>query len=226
MPTNLRTSESKFFEQVRIALTNAEAHEEIKNTLASYGMGTVQIAEGWKVYNNARTVWEWTKKEEVESRVAANSFKVKYEAFNNLFKEHRSKVKKFFHKQPQILVMLGVKGNYPIKYNELFDKSGMFYNMIKDNAGIQNEMNKIKLNTTLVNECILLREKLMAERANYDRELGESQNATKSKNTAIAELRNWIENFEAVCKVAFYHKPQLLEVLGMYVSSQNKAYRT
>lgn len=215
----VKTSESKFLERVRISLTNAEANEEIKNTLASYGMGAVRIAEGWNTYNNAKTVWEWTKKEEAESRVAADSYKGKYEAFKTIFHEHRQKTKIYFGKQPQILLILGVNGNFPTKYNELFDKSGLFYNAIKNNADIQNEMSIIKIDAGTVNDCLLLRDKLMAERANYDKELGESQDATKSKNAALSELKDWIEDFEAIAEVAFFHKPQLLEVLGVFVRS-------
>lgn len=219
MTSNLKNSESKFLESVRIALTNAEANEEIKNTLASYGMGQVRIAEGWNIYNNAKTVWEWTKKEEAESKVAADSYKGKYEAFKLIFQEHRYKTKTYFGKKPHILLALGVNGNFPTKYNELFDKSGLFYNTIKNNTDIQNELNLIKIDAITVNECLILRDKLMAERANYDKELGESQDATKSKNAALTELKDWIEDFEAVAEVALYHKPQLLEVLGVFVRS-------
>ncbi|MBN1181298.1 MAG: hypothetical protein JXB49_03355 [Bacteroidales bacterium] len=219
MSTNLFISESKFMERSRIALTNAESHVEIKPALTSYGMDTAKVAEGWKIYNSAKTVWEQNKDEDAESKIASNSYKAKYNELQSLFKRHRDQTLIFFKKQPDILIKLGVTGKFPTKYNEFFDKAKLFYYGIRENKDVQIELNKIKITAKVVVDCIAKYDALLAERANYDKELGESQDATKSKNAALLELKDWMEDFDAIAKVALYDKPQLLEVLGIFVRS-------
>jgi len=58
MSTNLVTSESKFLERARTALTNAVSYEEIKTALADFGMDETKVAEGNAVYNNTKSVWK------------------------------------------------------------------------------------------------------------------------------------------------------------------------
>lgn len=219
MSTNLLTSESKFLERARIALTNAETHAEIKPALESYGMDTDKVAEGMSVYNNAKEVWERNKTEDAESAIASNSYKSSYNQLQVLFKRHRDQVLIFFKKQPDILSSLGVKGRFPVKYNEFFDKVKLFYSTIQKNATIQSEMDKIKITADVVTDCLSKLDVLLADRANYDKELGESQDVTKSKNAALLELKEWMDDFDAFAKVALYDKPQLLEVLGIFVRS-------
>ncbi|MBN1970816.1 MAG: hypothetical protein JW870_15725 [Candidatus Delongbacteria bacterium] len=219
MSTNLFISESKFLERSRIALTNAESHAEIKQALTTYGMDKAKLAVGWIIYNNSKSVWERNKDEDAESKIASNSYKAKYNDLQSLFKRHRDQTLIFFKKQPDILIKLGVSGKFPAKYNEFFDKVKLFYNGIKENKDIQTELNKIKITEKVVSDCLAKYDALLAERAHYDKELGESQDATKSKNAALLELKEWMEDFDAIAKVALYDQPQLLEALGIFVRS-------
>ena len=219
MSSNLLTSESKFLERSRIALTNAQTHPEIQPALEAYGMDAAKIAEGLGVYNNAKEVWERNKTEDAESKIASNSYKASYNQLQALFKRHRDQVLIFFKKNPDVLSSLGVKGRFPAKYNEFFDKVKMFYGTIQKNATIQAEMDKIKITSDVVTDCLSKLDTLLAERANYDKELGESQDVTKSKNAALLALKEWMDDFDAIAKVALYDQPQLLEVLGIFVRS-------
>lgn len=47
----------------------------------------------------------------------------------------------------------------------------------------------------------------------------ESQQATQSKKAALLQLKAWMDKFDATAKIALYDKPQLLEVLGIFVRS-------
>lgn len=219
MSKNRPTTESKKLEQARIALTNAETHEEIKQALADYGMDSPKIAEGKSVYENTRAIWELNEKETAESRIASSNYKVAYEEVEGLFKRHRDHTLLYFKKNPEVLVMLGVKGRFPGTYTEFFDKVNQFYGGIKSNPDIQNEMNKIKITANIVEDCLQKHEALLSERAVYDKEEGESQATTKTKKAAFAELEDWMDDFEAIARIALYDKAQLLEVLGYFVRS-------
>lgn len=219
MSYNLEESESKFLERVRTALANATTQAEIKAALADYGMNDSKVAEGTNLYNNTKSVWEQNKKEDAESKIASTSYKGKYNTLSSQFKRHRDYTLIFFKKDPDVLVTLGVKGSFPEKYNDFFDKVGQFYNGIKDNPSVQEKMNLIKITSAVVDENLTLHAALLAERSNYDKELSESQDITKSKNAALIVLKEWKEDFDAIAKIALYDKPQLLEALGIFVRS-------
>ena len=53
-----------------------------------------------------------------------------------------------------------------------------------------------------------------AERAEYLKEVGESQDATKTKDAAIAKMDDWMNEFYAGARIGLEDSPQLLEALG------------
>ena len=55
--------------------------------------------------------------------------------------------------------------------------------------------------------------------ADYQKEKGESQQATKDKNNAFDALDKWVVRFFKVAKIALEDKPQLLESLGKTIRS-------
>lgn len=213
------TTESKFLERARIALTNATSDAVTRTALANYGMDEIKLAEGKQVYENTKAIWEQNKKEEAESKIASSSYKTNYDKMRSIFKRHRDLTLIFFKKNPEILLRLGIKGRFPAKYTELFDAIHLFYSTIKTNQNIQQQMDRIKLTENIVDDCIAQYQNLLADRASYEKELSESQDITKSKDAALLALKEWMEDFDAVAKVALYDKPQLLEAFGIFVRS-------
>lgn len=219
MNANTSKSEPKTFERARIALTNAESHQEINPLLAAFGMDASKIAEGWTVYEKAKATWEKNKKEDAETSIASNNYKLAYDELEGLFKRHRDQSLIFFKKRPDFLIILGVKGHFPQTYTDFFDKSKTFYTAIQENPEIQTQLILCKITPEIVTDALAKHQNLLALRAEYDKEYGESQAATKSKNADLIELREWMDNFDTIAKVALYDNPQLLEALGIFVRS-------
>lgn len=212
-------AENKFLERVRVALTNAESHDKIKTLLAEYSMDKQKIDEGWEVYKKAKESWDYNQKENAEAKIASNNYKKEYAEFEAVFKVHRDKTQTFFKKDPETLIRLGISGSFPTKYREFFDKTKSYYQTIKDNAEVQAKLSVIKVTPEVVDECLAKHQSLLTKRAEYEKESGESQEATKSKNAALLELKDWMEDFDNIARVALYDEQQLLEVLGIFVRS-------
>lgn len=219
MRKNESKSESNILEKVRIALTNSLSNAEIKPLLATFGINKAEIDKGWVKYNTVKAALEQNTKEESESTIASNSYKLKYSEFKRLFKRHRELSVLFFKKRPDFLVTLGVKGSFPSKYTELFDKSKEFYEAVQGNNDIQKELAKCKITPVVVADCLSKHSELLSNRAEYEKEEGEAQNATEIKNSALDDLKEWKEDFDIMAKVALYDHPQLLEVLGIFARS-------
>ena len=116
------------------------------------------------------------------------------------------------------LSMVWMMRKFP-KAGSCISKPKQFYKGIKDNKDLQTEVLKIKITLKVVNDCLAKHKILLEERAKYDKELGESQDSTVSKNIALLELKEWMDDFDDAAKVALYDTPQLLEVLGIFVRS-------
>jgi len=219
MATKLFTSESKFLERSRTALTNAQSNAVIKAALADYGMNDEALVGGKQIFKISQSAWESNIREDAESTEASIAYQTTYRELQATFKVHRDKTLIFFKKNPELLVRLGVKGRFPQKYNDFFDKAKQFYNTIKTDAELQAEFDKIKITAAIVDECLALLEELLAKRSHFDKELAESQDMTKNKNAALIALKSWMDDFDAIAKVALYDQPQLLEALGIFVRS-------
>ncbi|WP_321316177.1 hypothetical protein [Labilibaculum sp.] len=212
-------SESKFLERSRIALSNAELHPDIKAALIPFGVDAAKIAEGWAVYNKAKSVWELNAKEAVETSVASSAYSKVYGELEAKFRRHRDLTRILCTKDPDTQVRLGVTGYFPSKYNEFFDRVKLFYTTLAANALIQEKLAVIKLTPELATACLAELDALLVLRSGFDKEMGESQAATELKNAALHELSDWMEDFDILAKLALYDTPQRLEVLGVLVKS-------
>lgn len=219
MSSFLIEPESKFLERSRVALTNAGSHAEIKPLLASFGMDETKTTEGWSLYEKAKTSWENKQKEDVETKLASNAYHQAYEELEALFKRHRDQAQIFFKKRPDFLILLGVKGPFPTRYNVFFDKTKEFYTAIQAHAEIQEKLTLCQITPEVVTDCLAKHQALLSLRAEYEKEAGESQASTQSKNADLIGLKEWMDNFDTLAKIALYDKSQLLEVLGIFVRS-------
>lgn len=212
-------SESKFLERSRIALNNAESHPEIKAALAEVGVDEEKFAEGWAVYIKAKETWELNNNEKSETRLASLSYSKSYSELEMKFKRHRDLTLILCKRDPDTLIQLGVKGSFPKKYNEFFDMVKLFYTAISNNTLVQTKLRIIKLTPEVASACLDDLEEILSHRAEFDREMGESQAATVSKNAALHELADWMDEFDTLAEIALYDTPQSLEVLGVLVKS-------
>ncbi|WP_461633000.1 PQLLE family protein [Labilibaculum euxinus] len=212
-------SESKFFERVRIALTNAESHYEIKAALIEYGVNETFIAEGWQVFNRAKEAWEQNKMEVSETKLASNVYHKAYHELEMKFKRHRDLSLILFKKDPDMQILLGIKGRFPVVYNKFFDNVKLYYTSIITIPEVQNRMAVIKITPEVATSQLSELDRLLTLRADFDKEKGESQDTTVSKNTALHELSEWMDNFDILAEIALYDNPQRLEVLGLLVKS-------
>ncbi|MBN2779118.1 MAG: hypothetical protein JXR36_15905 [Bacteroidales bacterium] len=212
-------SESKFLERTRIALSNAESQPDIKAALIPFGIDDAKFAEGWAVYNKAKSIWELNAKEGAETSVASSAYSKVYGELEAKFRRHRDLTRILCTKDPDTQVRLGVTGYFPSKYNEFFDRVKLFYTTLAANALIQEKLAVIKLTPELATACLTELDALLALRSQFDKEMGESQASTELKNAALNELSDWMDDFDILAKLAFYDTPQRLEVLGVLVKS-------
>lgn len=219
MGSNKKKSEKELFEQFRVALTNATVQTEIATVMAEYTYDATKIAEGQSLWDNVSAAYSHMSTESDETTEASNAFKIPRAKLEKQFAVHREKAKFLFRNDAVIADMLQVNKKVPRAYVAWLEMVKKFYIVIMDDTDIQAKFATFKTSLEELTAANSLVTDVENARTEYLREAGESQDATKSKDAALAALEIWMHDFYDVARIALRDRPQLLESLGLFVRS-------
>ena len=219
MATKLKHSEAEILEVYRVALENAETQSEIAAVMAELGYDSAVIGEGKTLLAETRSAYDLNKTEDDETSESYAKFTEVKQEVEKTYSLHRKKAKVIFRNDQLTLEKLGIKGGVPKAYVKWLETVRKFYTIAAIDTEIQNKL--VRLNITLENiQAVQTRiTDLETARADYLREKGESQDATKAKDAAFAKIDDWMSEFYAVAKIGLEDHPQLLEALGKTIKN-------
>jgi hypothetical protein len=219
MASNLKSTEAGTLELYRVALENVQEQPEIASVMADLGYDSALITEGKQLLEQTRNIFDFNKTEDDETSVAYADFSNRKKDLETIYSLHRKKAKVVFRKDPVTLKQLALDGSLQKSYVKWIETVKKFYTVAATNTEIQGKLARLKVtpeDITATNTKVTDLEKARAE---YLREKGESQDATKAKDAAFAKIDDWMSEFYAVAKIGLEEKPQLLEALGKIVKS-------
>ena len=219
MATKKTSSEAETLEQYRIALENTESQTEIATIMAEFGYDETLLTEGKTLLTKTREAFDFNKKEDDETTESYSNFTTLKENLAKTYSLHRKKGKVIFRKEPTTLSKLALTGSLPSAYITWLETVKKFYTVASEDTAIQTKLVRLKITPEDISGTITLINNLEEARATYLREKGESQDATKAKDKAFAEIDDWISEFYAVAKIALEDNLQLLESIGTFVRS-------
>lgn len=187
--------------------------------MAEYGYDLPVITKGRELLGVTITAFSFKQQEDNESIQARADFDVKVNSMTEKYASHRRKAKVAFRKDEVTLKQLGLVGTYSRAYVKWIVTMKTFYNGVLSNPAHLAKLLVFKITEEEISACITEINALETTRALYLKEVGESQEATKKKDKALAEFEDWMSDFYAVAKIAMEDQPQLLESLGMFVRS-------
>ena len=219
MASKKTLTEAEALEQYRVALNNVELQPEIATTMVEFGYDATVIAEGKTLLTETRQSFDFNETEDDETSEAYAAFKLLKASLEGTYKMHRKKAKVIFRNDSKTMDKLEVLGSLPKAYIKWLEVVKKFYSVAIKEAGIQAKLVRLKITLDDLTVASVLVQDLEAARAEYLREKGESQDATKAKDTAFEKMDDWMSEFYAVAKIALEDRPQLLEALGKLVRS-------
>lgn len=219
MGTHSKNSELQTLEQYRVTFENAASQEQISTTLAEYGYDSAAMATGKALYDATRQAYDSNTKETDESTAAYAVFESKKQELVNIYSSHRKKAKVVFRKDTVTADRLAITGSLPQAYVKWLETVKKFYTISIESAKIQTALSRMKITLDDLNTANAIIPEVEATRSSYLKEKGESQDATKAKDSAFSELDDWMSEFYAVAKIALEDNPQLLEALGLVIKS-------
>ena len=219
MATKRTLSEAEVLEQYRVSYENVEKQSEIATIMAEFGYDETLLTEGKTLLTKTRAAFDFNKKEDDETSEAYKNFTTLKENLATTYTLHRKKAKVIFRKESTTLNKLSLSGSLPTAYIKWLETVKKFYTVASSDSEIQSKLVRLKITTEELNGTIEQISNLELARAEYLREKGESQDATKQKDKAFGEIDDWMSEFYAVAKIALEDNPQLLESLGKFVRS-------
>lgn len=192
---------------------------ELKTELEEYGYDEAKIQEGKTLYDKARQTFDANVKETREETTASLNFKEKYQNFHQTFTIHRKKARIVFDDDTEASAQLKLK-NYPSKaFVKFLEETRAFYQLLDTNEPLRNTLKSLKVTEQDIKNQLQLLGEVEKAYADYMKEKGESQQATKDKDNAFDKLHKWVTKFHKVASIALEEKPQLLESIGKFVRS-------
>ncbi len=219
MVTTKRKTEGQIIENYRITLANVENQPQIASTLAEYTYDLPVINKGRALLQATIVALNFNQQEDNETIQARANFDEKVDLMTHKYAAHRRKAKVAFRKDEVILKQLGLTGEYSKAYIKWISSMKTFYNGVLSNPAHLAALLVFKITEADITSCITEINALETTRVLYLKEIGESQEATKAKDKALAELEEWMSDFYMVAKIAMEEQPQLLESLGLFVRS-------
>lgn len=214
-----KISELQILENFRLAFANFDSEPTIKSEMNDLGYDETKMLEGKTLFEKAVTLYNTNKQETAEEKEAYAKFAQAYEATNTLYRKHRKYAKVALMKKTELWSVLSISKPTSKAYLKWFDEVKMFYEQGKSHPEAQPLLEKYKVTTEAINKQLENLQNLADLRAKYEKEKGESQDATQQKNKAFEDISEWMREFYAVAKIALDDRPQLLQVIGKFMRS-------
>ncbi len=214
-----RHSELEYLENYRLVFTNLSQVADIQAEMADYGYDQTAINEGKALFEKAQTLYDKRQTESAEERQAYDIF---FEAFKQLkeqYKKDRKKAKVALMKQTELYEPFYLKKSIPQAYLKFIQEAKVFYEQMKDNTEAKPLLARFKLTEEVATAQLGKLQEVMELRAKYEKEKGESQQATKDKNKAFEDISEWMRDFYTVAEIALEDHPQFMESIGKFIRS-------
>lgn len=219
MGTKRKKTELEIVEQFRISLENATTQPEIAARMSDYGYDAQKIGEGSKLHSLTVAAFGTQVMESDEAKMARAVLDSRFDEMVEKFRFDRKKAKAVFEKNAAIMNVLGLSASVPGTYLPCVQAMKMFYTKMSGDKSLQEQVLRLKLTEADIAAGLAGVAAVEDARAKYLTEIGESQDATKQKDAALASLETWMDEFYTVARIALHDKPQLLEALGLFVRS-------
>lgn len=212
-------TEQKFIQNVGILFENLNNQEDLKAELAEYGYDDTEVAKGKALYDKALEEYQKNIREGQEETTSYKIFTDKINAVSEIYRTDRKKARVVFKDANDTLVNLRLKGKASQSIANMIDDMKVFYTTIQQNEDLFNAIKRLKITTEHIAKQVQGIADTEKAYADYTKEKGENQQATKNKNQAFANLDKWVREFYAVAKIALEDQPQLLESIAKFVRS-------
>ena len=206
-------TETEMLEQFRISFDNAKSQTEIATIMAEFGYDSAVIGEGEALLAQARSAYDFNKKEGDETSKAYKDYAKVKEQLEKIYVLDRKKAKVIFQNDANAYQELGLAGEIPKSHINWLEAVKKFYTGLSESEERKAKVAKLKITQEGITKALELLGTVNALRSVFMKELGESQLSRKTKDEALAAIELWMRDFYAVAKIALDDKVKLMKAL-------------
>lgn len=204
-------------QNAKVLFDTIKNNAQIAQQLEEYGYGQPEIEQGKTLYAKAEAQAQSNKKETEEEKVAYIHFKQKMDTLTSTYQDHRKKTKLVYRENAIAIEKLQLKGRSAAVITTLLDEMNTFYHHLNTDDGLRTPLKRVKIAKEHIEQQLALITETKDLYSTYAQEKNESQQATKDKNKAFADLDKWLRDCYAYAKIAFEDNPQFLQIFGKII---------
>ncbi len=214
MPNN-NSNELTLLHLAKLGITNTKNKQEIADSLALFGYTAEEIAKGEEILTTAQKEWADNRRENDEAKEAFHTFAQKREILQKQYASDRKRAKVIFRNDSMVKERLQISGTLSKAFLPFLATSEKLYTELKASETLLTQLARMQFTPELVDERLALIAEVKNLHADYYKEKGDSEEATRIKDKSLAALEEWMIDFHATAKIALEETPQYLESLGI-----------
>ncbi|KAB8142303.1 hypothetical protein F8S13_15060 [Chloroflexia bacterium SDU3-3] len=216
MPSPYKNAIDDLLAAAEASISNA-ADPIIAPLLAAYGYDGARIAEGQALYDTALDTLARQRKEQGEENSASASFQAAREAADTAYMRLVKVARVALSRDAAALQELGLVGPRKRTINGWVGQARQFYTALERTPSHQAALTRYGITAARLAADRASFEAMLEAKNIYDRERGDSQDASEHREVAFEALEDWMDEFIPIARVALDEHPQLLEKLGVQV---------
>lgn len=205
--------------QSGLRINNSLTDAQILNAVTPYGYNEARLTEGSGLLAEATTLVETQKKEYGDVDAAQDVFDRKRKEAHGQYIDILSICKIAFKKDVQAISTLDLTGSRASTISGWLKQTRSFYRALLANEDWKAALAVYGQTEEVLQAQLSVIEEVAVASETKKKEMGDAQNATKQRDDKLEELAEWINDYEVIAKIALAKTPQLLEKLGIVVSS-------
>ena len=222
MSRSKRESDIIVLNLYQTALTNAINQGIIHQRLNYYGYDDDKIREGQELYDITKEIYNEAQRKKKDKSIASAKLKEIRGRLQKFYAFDRQRAKFVFRKDRIIRKRLSINKPLPNKSAGWIMSIKIFYSLLNESKKIQDKVSKIRISQERILEGLELTEKLLKAKANHVLASAVSKSYNRKKDEALLILDDWMGGFFQLARIALKDQPQLLESIGIKVSSNPK----
>ncbi|WKS94963.1 hypothetical protein [Riemerella columbina] len=207
----------EMLQNAAVLFKTIETNNAISTKLDDYGYNTEELTKGKALYEKAQALYGTNKKETEEKKVAYLHFKQKMDELTKIYAEHRNKARLVFKNNPEAKISLGLNIKTATAILVLLEQITAFYTHLDEVESLRTPLARVKITQEDITNQLAKVVEVKNAYTTYAQEKNESEQSTKDKNKAFADLDHWMRELHAYAKYALSDQEQFLQIFGKAV---------
>lgn len=208
-----------FLHTAQVTIDNSLNNPDILKAVSELGYTSQRLQQGKKLYNLAAAAQLKQQTEAGGQLSASQTVKDAWDAAKKPYIRNLKIARIAFKSDSGIATKLALSGKRKQSLSGWLAQANQFYKIALEDKKVQTGLKEFGITPAKLQTGLKAVRALEAANLTQEKEKGEAQAATQTRDAAIDDLQDWLSDYRAIAKIVLEDDPQLLEALGVVVRS-------